>query len=206
MSWQKYFMITSFIRQYKFNHAPFIVLSHGLTMQESSKWLAGLITKKWQWMCVSNLHVLVRQFSAWKFYFVIGHSYLSPIGRYEPVPLSKDSCFVSHFKYSTSYPWCNECQYVSLLFQRSAAVLCQFIGFPQNNNWQNPCMTLISIGLSQSLHCLPNETLFWPISGIGVLKNKNVKKKWGIWRAEQLIFAFNKKYSSCYILLQLRNN
>ena len=32
------------------------------------------------------------------------------------------------------------------------------------------------------------------------------KKKWGIWRAEQLIFTFDKKYSLCYISLQLRNN
>ena len=127
-------------------------------------------------MCASNLHVLVTQFSAWKFYFFIGHSHLSPIGRCELVPLWKDSCFVSHFTYPTSYPWCNEYQYVWLLFQRSTAVLSQFFGIPQNNIWQNLCMTLIrNIGQNQSLHHLPLLwNFFWSISGIGVLENKNV--------------------------------
>ena len=135
-----------------------------------------MITKKCHWMCASNLLVLVRQFSAWKFYFVIGHSHLSPVGRCELVLLSKDSCFVSRFTYPTSYPWCNECQYAWLLFQRHTAVLRQFFGFPRNNIWQNPCMTLIrNIGQNESLHYLPLFwNFFWSISGIGVLKNINV--------------------------------
>ena len=100
-----------------------------------------------------------RQFSALKFYFVITHSQLSLIGRCEIVPLSKDSCFVSHFTFPISHPWCNECQYVWLLFQRKTAVLRRIFGLPQNNILQNPCMTLIrNIGQNQSLHCL---ALFW---------------------------------------------
>ena len=135
-----------------------------------------MITKKCQWMCASNLHVLDRQFSTWKFYFVIGYSHPLPIERCEPVQVSKDSCFVSHFTYPTSYPWCNECQYVWLFFQRKTAVLHQFVGFLQNNIWQNPCMTLIrNIGQNQFWHHLPLFwNFFWSIFGIGILKNKNM--------------------------------
>ena len=154
------------------------------------------------------MHVLVRQFCAWKFYFVVGHSHLLPIESCEPVPQSKNSCFVSNFTYPTSYPWC---KIVSKCNFFSRGVLQLYVQFLDSTR---QCLT-------KSLHdfdkkyrtksiLTPPSTILklflWPISGIGVLKNKNVKKKWVIWRAEQLIFTFDKKYSSSYIFLQLRNN
>ena len=83
-------------------------------------------------------------------------------------------CFTFHISSKLSMmQWMSVCV---TSFPEEYCSFSQFFGVPQNNIWQNPCMILIrNIGQNQSLHCLPLFwNLFWSISGIGLLKNKNV--------------------------------
>lgn len=98
--------------------------------------------KRCQWICASNLHIIVQTILMFK--TSIWAASLSPTKKCELLSMSKYLSFGLHEIHISNafiYPWFDKCQYVWLLLQRISLVLDGFLRIPQNNIPLNPCMT-----------------------------------------------------------------